>query len=408
MKSELNLGAVPTRLGRLAPVAAGIAMAMATMAPGTVIAASGSGCFKTANQLFQGCRADVMEERRTGNATCLNVGDGHERRECRAEVRETVAEDNEECFDVRQARWDACELLGEDIYDPDPLTVEALFSPEEVADGTAPQNPYFDLREGQTFVLRTVEFEDGEFEETGGIVVGTVLEADEAVEIEGQYCTTVTEVELQSEEEEDEDEAGEIDFFVTENTNDYFALTEYSDIIYCGETTLAAEDDQPLLLTDDGSFIAGFEGAKAGYLLRNVPPIGTAERTEWALDEAEDIVEYLSDATEPDEEFGGNNTNQVGYSCAGDQCLGTRDTDPLGPDESELKFYKPGVGFVLALDFEDGEFTGEREELLCDFETLGDFYAMGQAACGFSAMEFEEITEDLCEVAPDSFCPDDD
>jgi hypothetical protein len=393
---------------RLLAVAAGLAIGTALAGPAFASGGGGgTGCFKTAGQLFQGCLADVMEERRIGNATCLNIGDRDERRECSREVAETVSEDREECFAVREARWDACELLGENIYDPDPLTVEALFSPEEVTDGTAPQNPYFDLRAGRTFVLRVVEFEDGEFEDTGDVVVGTVQDADEAVEIQGQLCTTVTEIEFAREEEEDEEEAGEVDFFFTEKTDDYYALTLNSDVIYCGETTIAVEDDEPLAVTSDGSFIAGFEGAKSGYLLRNAPPIGTAERTEWALDEAEDIVEYLSGATEPDEEFGGNNTNQEEYSCEGDACLGTEDTNPLDPEQSELKFYKPGVGFVLALDFEDGEFTGEREELACDFDTLGDFYTQGMAACGFSMEEFEELTEDLCEVAPGAFCDDD-
>jgi hypothetical protein len=391
---------------RLLAVAAGLTLSAALAAPAGATGGNGApGCFRTAGQLFQGCLADVMEEQREGNAVCLNIGDQAERRECRREVRINVAEEREECFEVREARWDACELLGEDIYDPDPLTVETLYTPEEVAEGIATQNPYWDLREGRTFVLRITEFG----EDTGDVVIGTVQDADEAVEIQGQLCTTLTEVEFSREEEEDEDEAGEVDYFVTEKTDDYYALTLNSDVIYCGETTIAAEDDEGLILDTDGSFIAGFEGAKSGYLLRSMPMVGVAERQEWALDEAEDVVEYLSLGTEPDEEFGGNNLNQDGaYSCEGGTCLGTQDINPLDPEESELKFYKPEVGFVLALDFEDGEFTGEREELACQFESLGDFYAQGMAACGFSMEEFEELTEDLCEVAPDAFCDDED
>ena len=393
---------------RLIAAAAGLAMSAALAGPAAANNGGPPGCFQTAGQLFQGCMADVMEEQRTGNAVCLNIGDHAEQRACRRDVAEAVAEEREECFEVREARWDACVLLGEDIYDPDPLTVETLFSPEEVADGAAPQNPYWDLRAGRTFVLRITEFEDGEFEDTGDVVIGTVQDADEAVEIQGQLCTTLTEVEFSREEEEDEDEAGEVDYFVTEKTDDYYGLTLNSDVIYCGETTIAAEDDEGLVLDTDGSFIAGLEGAKSGYLLRSMPMVGVAERQEWALDEAEDVVEYLSLATQPDEEYGGNNTNDDDYSCEGDTCLGTQDINPLDPEESELKFYKPEVGFVLALDFEDGEFAGEREELACQFDSLEDFWSMGADACGFTDEEFEELAEDLCEVAADAFCEEDD
>ena len=52
---------------------------------------------------------------------------------------------------------------------------------------------------------------------------------------------------------------------------------------------------------------------------------------------------------------------------------------------------------------EDGEITGEREELVC----IGDsIEILSDPACGID--DPEELLEELCEVAPDAFCNDDD
>ena len=79
-------------------------------------------------------------------------------------------------------------------------------------------------------------------------------------------------------------------------------------------------------------------------------------RQEYALGEAEDIVQYLAIGTSPTEEEGGENE---AFPCE-DACLKTFDFAPLEPESTEFKYYLPGIGFVLAVALEDGEMTGER------------------------------------------------
>ncbi len=62
--------------------------------------------------------------------------------------------------------------------------------------------------------------------------------------------------------------------------------------IYCGENTVEYEEGFPV--DTDSTFIAGIDFAKAGTLLRAKPDSGDADRQEYALGEAEDVVAYLN------------------------------------------------------------------------------------------------------------------
>ena len=74
---------------------------------------------------------------------------------------------------------------------------------------------------------------------------------------------------------------------------------------------------------------------------------------------------------------------------------------PIEPESTEFKYYLPGVGFVLAVALEDGEVTGEREELVC----VGDSLAILESpACEIE--DLEALLEELCKAAPSTFCGD--
>ena len=154
--------------------------------------------------------------------------------------------------------------------------------------------------------------------------------------------------------------------------------------------------------TTDGTFIAGEEFAKAGYVVRNSPAVGDADRQEFFLEDAEDYVVYEDLAATPSGDFGGE---VDGYECAG-SCVQTLESSPLDAGVIELKYYLPGVGFVLAIPFEmndDDEFewTGEREELLCTGTSLA---ILGGRDCDID--EHEELERALCANAGDWFCED--
>ncbi|MGI9265189.1 MAG: hypothetical protein ACR2QU_09670 [Gammaproteobacteria bacterium] len=360
--------------------------ALLCLSTGEVLAQTTEHCTITAKNAAKGCRADVDEEYWIGLGNCQNLASYAERGDCRAEVELIQEEDTEECTAIRDARYDACDLLGQDrVSDPLEDPNINFVDPDGIPD-VWPVNPYVSLAVGHTYVLQAGE----DFEET---VVVTVT--DEIREINGVDCRVVVDAVVIA--EEDDEEPGTISYEPEEITEDYFAQSETGDVYYCGETSENYEDGH---LTDlDGSFISGVEFAKAGLLMRVAPQVGDADRQEWFLDEAEDISEYVDLAGIPSDDEGGENEN---FPCAPGGCLKTFETAPIDPEDTEFKYYISGVGFVLATAMEDGEFTGEREELLCVGDSLD---VLNDETCGIE--DVEELLDELCELAPDAFCPPD-
>ncbi len=338
-----------------------------------------SPCNKTAYQMYQACRYDVQDDLKTIQASCTNLGDWNERWACLAEAKATSIEESQFCKEQLEARRDACEILGEVRYDPDPLqNPEISFvDPDEVDPATA--NPYVSVVAGHTFVLRA-----GEEQEEIVVVHAT----DEVREIQGVPCRVVVDIAL---EQEVDEEDGSIGYVPLEVTDDWFAQDVSGNVYYCGELSRNYEDG---LLTDlDGSFEAGRDYAKGGLLVMAYPEIGLAHRQEFALGEAEDIIQYLDIAAYPEEE-------NERFPCADSAgCLMTYDFSPLDPEATEFKYYIAGVGFVLAEAMEDGELSGERETLEC----VGDSLAVLESPeCGID--DPEVLLEALCKVSPDAFC----
>lgn len=349
--------------------------------------AAGSGgataCQRTAGQMATACAFDVQEEYRTSIANCLNIASRSGRDDCRSEARDTANEESELCDEQREARREVCSLLGEQRYHPDPLLDPniSFVNPDEIPTLHVP-NPFVSLAAGHTHVLRAGE----DFEE---IVV--VHATGETREIQGVPCRVVVDAEVVAEEDE---LSGEIEYVAEEVTDDWFAQDSAGDVYYCGELSRNFEDGT--LDSLDGSFEAGQDFAKAGVLIRAFPVVGEAHRQEFALGEAEDVVEYLDLAAVPGAAEGGENP---AFPCAPDGCLKTFERAALEPEETEFKYYIAGTGFVLAVDLEDGEVTGEREELVCTGDALA---VLMDPACGIE--EPEALLETLCEQAPQAFC----
>lgn len=135
---------------------------------------------------------------------------------------------------------------------------------------------------------------------------------------------------------------------VVEDTFDWYAQDRAGNVWYLGEDTAEFEDG--VLVSREGSFEAGVDGALAGVLLPAEPEPGQRYRQEYYAGEAEDNGEVLA-------------LGQLVEVPAGryDEALLTRDTDALEPEVNEYKLYAPGVGPVLALGISGGS---GREELL--------------------------------------------
>lgn len=118
------------------------------------------------------------------------------------------------------------------------------------------------------------------------------------------------------------------------------------------------------------------------------------------MGEAEDIVQYIDLQAAPTGEEGGDNPLfPCGTGGSSGACLKTFDFAPIEPESTEFKYYLPDTGFVLAVSMEDGEFTGEREELTCVGESLD---LLQDPACGIE--DPAGLLEELCALAPDAFC----
>jgi len=343
-----------------------------------------SPCETTAETMLKACKYDVRDDFYETLANCQNLAGRGERKDCYREAYEVRAEEREFCGDVKEARLEACEVLDEDRYDTDPLLADTFIHPDQVPN-EYDVNPYVSVAAGHTYVLRAGE----EQEET--VVVHVT---GDTREILGVHCRVVVDIVVETSEDED---TGEVEYEAVEVTDDWFAQTTSGDVVYCGEIARNYEDG--VLRDLDGSFEAGIDFAKSGYLALNTPVWGLAQRQEFLLGEAEDIIQYVGVGTAPSEEEGGNNENEK-YSCGTDGCLQTFDFAPIDPESTEYKYYLPGTGFVLAVAMEDGEITGEREELMC----VGDSLAVLSDDPDCDIADPELLLEELCALSPEAFC----
>jgi hypothetical protein len=135
---------------------------------------------------------------------------------------------------------------------------------------------------------------------------------------------------------------------VVEDTFDWYAQDAAGAIWYLGEDTAEFENGE--IVSREGSFEAGVDGALPGIALPARPRPGMSYRQEYLAGEAEDNGAVLSV----------HELVEVPYGRF-DGAVLTRDTNALEPDAAELKFYAPGVGPVLTLDISGGD---GREELV--------------------------------------------
>lgn len=136
---------------------------------------------------------------------------------------------------------------------------------------------------------------------------------------------------------------------IVEDTFDWYAQDSAGSIWYLGEET--AEFENGVIISREGSFEAGVDGALPGIAMPADPRPGMKYRQEYYAGEAEDNGEVLSV----------HEMAEVGYGQFDDVLL-TKDTITLEPDVLEYKFYARGVGLVLALSISGG--AGGREELV--------------------------------------------
>jgi hypothetical protein len=133
-----------------------------------------------------------------------------------------------------------------------------------------------------------------------------------------------------------------------EDTFDWYAQDADGNVWYLGEATAEYEGGE--VVSTEGSWEAGVDGALAGIIVPAEPARGLRYRQEYYAGEAEDNGEVLGVDEQVDVPAGH-------YRDA----LLTKDTSALETKVVEYKLYAPEVGPVLALGISGG---GGREELV--------------------------------------------
>ena len=133
-----------------------------------------------------------------------------------------------------------------------------------------------------------------------------------------------------------------------EVTDDYYAQDRDGNVWYLGEDT--AEYERGKVVSREGSFEAGVDGAEAGVIMPARPRAGLRYRQEYYKGHAEDRARIVSRREQAGVPYG--HFRNV---------LMIREDNPLEPTVLEFKFYARGIGPLLAVSVSGGS---DREELL--------------------------------------------
>ncbi len=135
-----------------------------------------------------------------------------------------------------------------------------------------------------------------------------------------------------------------------EITDDWYAQDKEGNVWYLGENTKEYENGK--IISREGSFEAGKNGAQAGVIMPANPTVGLTYRQEYYRGHAEDKAEIMSLREQVEVPYGYFGPGKV---------VMTRDRNPLEPKVLEYKFFARGVGPVLAVGVSGG---ADREELV--------------------------------------------
>lgn len=133
-----------------------------------------------------------------------------------------------------------------------------------------------------------------------------------------------------------------------EETYDWYAQDKEGNVWYFGEDSKEYENWK--VVSMEGSWEAGVDGAKPGIIIEAHPKVGDSYKQEYYNGEAEDMGDVVALGE----------TVTVPYRTF-ENCLKTRDWSQIDPDLNEYKYYSPEIGGVV---LEVVVNSGERVELI--------------------------------------------
>jgi hypothetical protein len=137
-----------------------------------------------------------------------------------------------------------------------------------------------------------------------------------------------------------------LDNVLAERTSDYYAQDRCGNVWYFGEDT-AELDRHGHVVSTEGSFHAGVDGAQPGVFMQAHPQVGRRFRQEWYQGQAEDVFKVIDRSAAVTVPYGSFR-----------HALRTEETNALEPDVLDNKYYVKGIGEVAELSVK-----GPRETL---------------------------------------------
>ncbi|HKE99791.1 MAG TPA: hypothetical protein VKG45_12760 [Actinomycetes bacterium] len=131
-----------------------------------------------------------------------------------------------------------------------------------------------------------------------------------------------------------------------ERTSDYYAQDRCGNVWYFGEDT-AELDRHGKIVSTEGSFHAGVDGAQPGVFMQAHPQVGRRFRQEWYRGHAEDVFKVIRRSAPVTVPFGSFR-----------HALRTAETTALEPGVLDNKYYVRGIGEVAEVSVK-----GPREAL---------------------------------------------
>ena len=185
------------------------------------------------------------------------------------------------------------------------------------------------------------------------LVPGTVrvyVGRREGVPTRSEFCVTRQTKEIQGVETRVVHDRAFEDGVLVEDTLDWHAQDDSGAVWYLGEDTKELAPDGTVVSTE-GSWEAGVDGAKAGFIMLADPHVGDRYYQEFSHNVAEDQAKVLSlDETLTVTVNGTPTTYQ--------NVLLTQETSRLDPGVLEYKYYARGVGLIRSVIVKGGdEFT---------------------------------------------------
>jgi hypothetical protein len=190
-----------------------------------------------------------------------------------------------------------------------PRIVPAYFSPHVT-------NPWFPLPVGRTLIYTGVK------DEKSALNVVTVVNRTKRVD---GVRSRVVEDRLY------------LDNVLRERTRDYYAQDRCGNVWYFGEDT-AELDVHGRVVSTEGTFHAGVDGAEPGVFMQAKPQVGRIFRQEWYRGHAEDrfwVLDRNAKVTVPHGRFA--------------HALRTAEATDLEPDVLDNKYFVRGIGEIAEL-----------------------------------------------------------